>query len=384
MNKSTRKLIISAILTVVILLVGMVVYQRLRSQKGSTIAQTSAVEELRKVELSTFLPKTIQKEISIDGRLQAYEVVDLFAEVTGPLRATSKPFKEGTYFSKGDLLFDIDDEDAKLNLLAQRASLQNAITQIMADLKFDYPDAFEKWKTYLDNFDFEKSVANLPEPSNQQERYFIGGKNLHTLYYQIKSLESKQQDYKIYAPFSGVVTQANTFTGALVNPGANLGTLMNTARYEVKAPIQLEDLEYIKSGQRVKLVSQELGQTWNGRVSRISQVMDERTQNLPIYISVSGRGLRTGMYLTGSINGADLKDVYKIPESLLFDQDQVLTVQDSVISSMPISVVSRSGDDLFVQGLSTDSEIVTSDIEGLYIGQRVSFRRLSPSLATSK
>jgi len=56
--------------------------------------------------------------------------------------------------------------------------LVNAITLLMPDLKIDYPQSFQQWKAYLDKFDVEISVLPLPEPLNDQEKYFIASKNL--------------------------------------------------------------------------------------------------------------------------------------------------------------------------------------------------------------
>jgi len=267
MKKSTRKVLISLLLTFIILSVGAIVYQRFVKQKRSTVSEEPVRRPLKNVTIAQFSPENIVNTISIDGRLTAFEKVDLYAEASGVLKPTSKVIKEGSYVEKGELLFDIDGEDAELSLLAQRSALMTSITQIMPDLKFDFPDAFEKWKLYLDQFDVTQSIREFPAITTDQEKYYVAGKNLYNQYYTIKSAERKLQDYKVYAPFSGVITQASIYPGQLVNMGVNLGSIMNTGRFEMKAPISLADLEYVKAGQPVTLHSREMKKNWKGTVS---------------------------------------------------------------------------------------------------------------------
>jgi len=371
MKKSTRKVIISLLLTFIILTFGAVMYQKFVMQKKSTVSDEPTKKVMKSVTTTQFIPEDIINTISVDGRLSAYEKVDLFAEASGVLKSTSKTIKEGTYVEKGALLFDIDGEDAELTLLAQRSALMTSITQIMPDLKFDFPDAFAKWKKYLDEFDVKQRVKEFPAISSDQEKYYVAGKNLYNQYYSIKSAERKLDDYKVYAPFSGVITKASIYPGQLVNMGVNLGSIMNTGRFELKAPISLSDLEYVKTGQRVKLYSKELKKEWNGTVSRISRVIDDVTQNLPVYISVSGRGLRDGMYLSGELSAGKMSDVIPLSKDIIKDRNMVYIVQDSLLSLKEIDIVKQNETTVFVKGISPDDHIITSSHSGIFSGLKV-------------
>ncbi len=371
MKKSTRKILLSLLLTFIILIIGAVSYQFMSSQKKSTVSDEAVTEKIRTVEVSQFTPKNITNTISIDGRLIAFERVDLFAEASGVLKSTSKTLKEGTYVKEGELLFDIDGEDAALNLLAQRSALMTSITQIMPDLKFDHPHAFDKWKSYLDAFDVSQSVKNLPEVSTDQEKYFVAGKNIYNQFYTIKSAENRLKDYQVYAPFSGVITSANIYPGQVVNMGVNLGSVMNTGRFEMKAPVNLSDLKYIKTGQSVELHSEQLGKKWNGKVSRISRVIDEVTQNLPVYITVWGSGLRDGMYLKGELSANQLSDVIPIDKSLIIDQNKIYTVIDSIVRAKEIEIVKQDETTIYARGIDPKDKIISGSINGIFNGQRV-------------
>lgn len=371
MKKSTRKILLSLLLTFIILAVGAFSYQIMSSQKKSTVSDEVISDKLKTVQVTQFAPEDITNTISIDGRLTAYERVELFAEASGVLKSTSKTIKEGTYVEKGELLFDIDGEDAELNLLAQRSALMTSITQIMPDLKFDYPEAFDKWKAYLDVFDVKQPVRSLPEINSDPEKYYVAGKNIYNQYYTIKSAENRLKDYQVFAPFSGVITAANIYPGQVVNLGVNLGSVMNTGRFEMKAPINLADLKYVKTGQKVKLFSEQLDKTWEGRVSRISRVIDNVTQNLPVYISVWGSGLRDGMYLKGELTANQMKEVIELDKSLIVDQNKVYTVRDSIVSAKEIDIIRQDESKVYVRGIDPSDKIISGSISGIFSGQKV-------------
>lgn len=365
-----RQWIISTIVTLLFLVLAAVVFQNFKAQKKSMVSESPAVEEILKVATEKFTSSDVKSKISIDGRVNAYEKIDIAAEVTGRLLATEKKWKEGTYFTKGELLFQIDNDDERYNLFAQRSSLLNAITQIMPDLKFDYPEAFDKWKAYLDAFDAERTTPPLPEISSEQEKYYIAGKNILNTYYTIKSAEKRLGDYMVYAPFNGVFLTINAFPGSIVNPGASLGNIMNTSRYEMSTPINAKDFNFIRVGQSVSLIAEDLGKSYKGTISRISTQIDQTTQSIPVYISVSGRGLRDGMYLKGDLIGNTLKDVITLPREALVSQDQIYVLRDSFITVKNIDVILRNEEGVYARGILPDDEVIVSGLNSLSPGRK--------------
>lgn len=370
MQVTTRQRILSSIFTLVILVAGMMIYQSFSNSKDPSI-QSFEKKDVRTVEVMNFDAASTNYQVEIDGRIKSLDQVNFFAEVTGKLTATSKRFREGVFYKKGELIFKIDDTDARFNLLALRSNLLNTITQIMPDLKFDYPQAFDQWKEYLDNYDVNNIIHTLPEIDDPQVKYYVAGKNILNQYYTIKAQEDKLSDYKIYAPFSGIVTTSNVSPGSLVSPGSNLGTFINTSRYELKAPIQLSQLKYIKKGQQVKLGSAALEKEWTGIVSRIGNLIDPTTQNLPVYISVSGKGLSEGMYLNGTIIGDRIDNVYAIPQDLVFEQNKIFIVRDSMVLKSEIQVINKSENVYFIQGVDSSDAVISSSINGVFNGQKV-------------
>ncbi len=323
------------------------------------------------VETMSIVNGTIPTALSIQGELVAYNKIDIFSEVAGTLESSERPFKVGSYFPKGSVLVEINDREARLSLLSQKATLLNAITQLMPDLKIDYPESYNQWHTYLENYDVEEELDSFPEPLNDQEKYFIASRNLYTQYYTIKSAEERLDKYTMYAPFSGVLTQASINTGTLVRVGQQLGTLMNTGSYELQATVPLSDLTYIKVGNQVQLTSDDIKGSWTGRIRRISDQIDPTSQTVQIFVSVSGRDLREGMYLTGEVNATDIEDAVRIPRNKLINQNAVYTVQDSTLKLHPVEVVKITREAAVVRGLPNGTNLLDTQLPNAFDGMKV-------------
>ncbi len=354
-----------------VLLVGAFAAFQLFSQMKEEPPRREIPKNTPTVETLSVVNSTIPTTLSIQGELVAYNKIDIFSEVAGTLESSERPFKVGSYFPKGSVLVQVNDREARLSLLSQKATLLNAITQLMPDLKIDYPDSYKQWNAYLENFDVEEELDSFPEPLNDQEKYFIASRNLYTQYYTIKSAEERLDKYTMYAPFSGVLTQANINPGTLVRVGQQLGTLMNTGSYELQATVPLSELSYIKVGNQVQLTSDDIKGSWTGRIRRISDQIDPSSQTVQIFVSVSGQDLREGMYLTGEVKATDIEDAVRLPRNKLINQNAVYTVQDSSLILKPVEVVKITREAAIVRGLPNGTNLLDTQLPNAFDGMKV-------------
>ena len=368
MNLLLRRL--SILLALVLLLGAMYVASKLKAQKKAPerVASTEILKDVLTIEVSN---ESVPTELEIQGRLSAFEKMDIFTEVPGKLSTSNKPIKVGNYFKKGAVLLQIDNEEAQFNLLSQKSNLMNAITQLLPDLKLDYPESLPQWKNYLDQFDVKQSLQELPMPQNEKEKYFIASKNLHGQYYAIKSAEKRLAKYTIYSPFSGVITASAVNPGATVQPGQRLGTLMNNSNYELEATINLSDLKYIKTGHTVALYSDDIEGSWNGKVVRISDQIDPSTQTVIAFVNVYGKNLREGMYLRGKIKTGNIPNAASIPLKFLIDQKAVYQVKDSILYLVPIEIEKAIGSNAIVKGIPSGTSLLNQKLVGAYEGMKV-------------
>jgi membrane fusion protein (multidrug efflux system) len=369
MSKAARRISIFAGL---VILIGGAYAARFLSQQKEPPRRKTLATQLRKVDTMKAYFSTIPTSLEVQGELAAYDKIDIFAEVSGTLKSSSRPFKVGSYFPKGAVLINVDKQEAALNLLAQKSSLLNAITQLMPDLKIDYPESFAQWQEYLDRFELEQPIAAFPTPINKQEKYFIASRNLYNQYYSIKSAEERLSKYSIVAPFGGVITQASISPGAVVRAGQKLGELMNTNNYELVATLPLKDIRYINVGSSVKMYSEDINGEWAGKIKRINNQVESGTQTVKVFIEVTGKGLKEGMYLKGTVKANEIQDAIKIPRNLLVDQKAIYIVEaDSILRYQEVEVLKITANDAIIRGISPGTKLVATPVPGAFNGMKV-------------
>ena len=157
-----RKIITIIIGVILVVGSGYVAYDLSNREQRRRPKQDKAIPTvfIEKVKNGTTAVKVLES-----GRLMAKHRIELFSEVQGVMQSSNKEFKTGAQYRKGETIVSIRNDDFYANLQSQKSNLQNLITSILPDLRLDYPDAYQKWDDYLRNFDMDKPVAKLPEPS---------------------------------------------------------------------------------------------------------------------------------------------------------------------------------------------------------------------------
>lgn len=154
----------------------------------------------------------IEVSLSGSGTVASASTSDLMSNVQGKI--TKSYFNEGDKVKKGDLLFEIDDTDAKLNI----QKIENSISLAQLNVNSN-----------------EKSYSNLT----------------------------------ITAPISGKVTGVTAVKGESVNNGMSLFTITDTAKLKILVPFSTTYISNIKVGQKAQVQVQEIMNTVEGTVTGI-------------------------------------------------------------------------------------------------------------------
>ncbi|NNE54538.1 MAG: efflux RND transporter periplasmic adaptor subunit [Flavobacteriales bacterium] len=363
-----RKVIIT-IVTVAILAIGLLAKNLLSESKKPP--QKQKVSNVAQVFTESVQNSTVPIILVATGQLEAVNRIDLFAEVQGLMLGSSKPFKPGTRYSKGQRLIQIESDIFRASLKSQKSNFQNMITGMLADLRLDYPESFEQWEDYVKTFDVNSTTAALPEPLTDQEKMFVTGRNIYSTYYSVKNAELTLSRYDIYAPFSGVLTEASVDPGTLIRPGQKLGTFIDPSTYELEAPVSQSMVEFLQSGQKVKVISSS-GNDWEGKIIRINSSVNPNTQTVNVYVEVKGEGLEEGMFLEAHINATEIEDATRIDRSVLVEDSKVYVVSDSLLVEKTIEAVYFDEKTVVVKGLQDGEQVLKKMAPGFYPGMKVS------------
>lgn len=154
----------------------------------------------------------IEVALSGSGTVTSANTSDVMSNVQGKI--TKAYFKEGDKVKKGDLLFEIDDTDAKLSI----QKIENQISQARLSVNSN-----------------QKSFSNLT----------------------------------VTAPFDGKVTGINAKEGESAGNNTSLFTITETSRLKLSVPVSTTYIKNIKVGQKAQVNLQEIMDTVEGVVTAI-------------------------------------------------------------------------------------------------------------------
>lgn len=336
--------------------------KRMTKNKGETL-KVALVETVKNQKL----PLTIDAS----GQLRAKNTFELYSEVTGVLKNEKKEFRTGTIYRKGEIMIRVDDTEAKAQLFSQRSDFMNTVTGILPDIKIEFPSEFEKWKSYLKDFEIEKSIMPLPEVSSDKEKYFVSGKKIFTQFYSIKNLEARYAKYILRAPFNGIVTQTDINPGGLVRSGQKIGVFSNMDIFELEVSVKASDMVYIAVGDDVDIFSHDGKKLAVGKISRINEAIDLNSQTVSVFVETKGKALKAGMYLDVEIQSDPVENALLIERDILHNNTFVYLVKDSILVEKRIEAVKFNKKTVLVNNFTNGDKLVMRNISGAYPGMKV-------------
>lgn len=363
-----RKIILSV---VGILLIGLSFYVA-----KTLIANKSKPKPVREKVIKTVFTDTVNNGtikivIPANGSLAAKRRVELYAEVQGVFKPSNTLFKPGQKYSKGQALISMDASEYYASVQSAKSDLYNTLAAIMPDLRLDFPDVYEKWQTYLNNFDLSRTTPKLPERTSDKENYFITGRGIVSNYYNVKNLEQRLSKYSISAPFSGILTQALVTEGSLIRSGQKLGEFIDPSVYEMEVALSKGYASLLKVGEPVALNNLDETEFYKGKVSRVNGSIDIASQTITAYIEVKGETLKEGMYLEANLDAKEEHDAIEVDRSLLLEGGQVFIVKDSILDVVPAKAVYFSDTKVVLKNIPNGTILLKKPVPGAYVGMMV-------------
>ncbi len=173
------------------------------------------------------------------------------------------------------------------------------------------------------------------------------------------------------SPVRGVVTARAANQGAWVEPSDVLIEVVDLDELWLEASVYEQQIRYVDEGQAVQVdVRAFPGEVFQGSVSRIPGVLDERTRSVGVRIVLSNpdHRLRPGMFATARIQAAhthEARSLLAIPWSAVQEVDGhqavFVRVSEGVFELRTVHTAERAGD--FVEiltGLEPGDEVVAN------------------------
>lgn len=273
-----------------------------RASANNTAASVPTIDAAKvvsqKLNITTRLP----------GELRPYQAVAIYPKVTGFVKWIG--VDRGSRVKTGQLMVRLEAPELLAQTAETQAKVQSAGSQLAA--------AEAKLAADANTYENLKAASATPgvvagndlilaEKSAQADRAQVKAiqENVNAARQALQSITEVQGYLSVKAPFDGVVTERNVHPGALVGPAVASGTAIPMVRVETLSrlrlivPVPENYVAGIPEGTKVGFTVPSFpGQTFAGKVARISHEVDVQTRTMPVELDVmnSSGGLAPGTF----------------------------------------------------------------------------------------
>lgn len=311
---------------------------------------------------------TVSEELN--GRTLATMTADVRPQITGVIE--SRNFKEGDFINKGQILYKIDDATYNTNYNKAVADLRTKEASLKSSkLKF------ERYRTLSKNNNVSRQDLEDAESAYRQIQASISSSKA--------ALQSAKIDLdrtEIKAPISGYIGISNFTPGALVT--ANQTDAMATIRSLDEIYVDLSQSSYDAINFREKALKNnntkeidnvtlilENGKTYKykGKILLSEYNVDQNTGSVTIRAIFPNKEqlLLPGMFVRAKVEQETLKNVFIIPEKILFRNKDgsayVFISVDNKVKIQPVKIEGNTDDGSYIvsNGLKNGDIIITSN-----------------------
>lgn len=333
----------------------------------------------------------VTRDIAVDAVPAVVKVdpefqVTITSDVTGLVIASK--VKLGQIVRDGDVIFEIDPNDYRIELARLQAQLANTREQFGLD--FETRNAIERRKEDLANFERRTREGDYPELElkrrqdefrifmEQTEKDRLGReRQVADLEHAIRLQHDAIEKCVIRSPASGTITELFAQPGEVVGMRAPLVRLYSEA-LQVEARINEEDFSGIRVGLEASVRFLAYGpELYPAKVVKVLPNADPLNQQYRAYLEVSipAERLIPGLSGEASIIRNRRDGSLLAPRSALKD-GAVFVIENGIARRRPVTTGFR-GLNVFeiTEGAAEGDRVATSGLDALRDGSRVGVRK---------
>ncbi len=328
--------------------------------------------------------QTVRMQITAHGEVFPKTESSLVAEVAGRVTSVAPAMVSGGFFSKGDVLVEIEPIDYQAALAQSRAHL--------ASVRSELSNAEKEYRRLKELAERESvSESSLDGAHN---RLTIANASLQEANVLVSRAERDLERTRLIAPYDGRVRTERVDAGQFVNRGEAIATLYSIDFAEVRLPVHDDDLALLplSLGRRqienapmpkAILKAQFSGalRSWEARVVRTEGELDPQTRmvNLiaqvrsPYDQSADAPPLTVGLFVEAEIEGNPVENVVVVPRSALRQGNRVhLVSADNRLVFRNVEVIRVSDESAYIgDGIENGDTICLSALDSPVEGQFV-------------
>ena len=297
------------------------------------------------IEVVEILPGAISAFIETNGTLEAEREVDIVARIGGPLVALNT--EEGIQVKAGELLAQLDEAESRAQVEIAQVALQEA------------------------ELVHNRARASLENAVVSQEVYDSALSALESARAQLAGNEIQLGYTRITAPFDGLIIQRAVKFGETVTVGQQLFRISDFDPLLCTIGVPERDLTRLSIGQPAILEVEAFpGESFQGRVLRISPVVDATTGTIRVTLEVDRQGrLSPGMFAGVRLVTDVRENALIMPKRALSLEslaDSVFVVEDGVAYRRNVTLGYEEDDRVEVtDGLRANDRVIVVGQDGL-------------------
>ena len=332
------------------------------------------------VEIATAKRASIASELTVVGNLIGETTVSVAPRAAGRLQEVY--VRLGDRVGTGQRIAKVEDyellEQLKQQEAAQEVSLAT-IRQREADL------ALAKTNVDRNRSLFERQLLPKQTLDDNEARYQSAQAQLDLARAQAQQSKARLDELKINLANTIITSPVNGFISRrMVDPGASVGQnapvveVVDISRVRLIANVVEKDLKQLQTGDVTRVgVDAFPGETFMGRIARVSPVLDPATRTAPIEIEIPNPTyrLKPGMYARVGITLETNKDALVVPANALVDlggRRGVFQPLSETAVFRAVQIGTEQGDIVEVLGgLVEGDQVITTGAGQLRDGDRI-------------
>ena len=304
---------------------------------------------------------TVQMTVQSNGEVVPRTESELVAEVAGRIVAISPSMAAGGFFSRGEVLAQIETVDYEAALEDADAQLASAQSELAnAEKDFERQEELARQES-ISKSQYDEALNRLTVSQAALRQAVIGK----------AQAERDLERTRLTAPYDGRVRSERIDVGQFVQRGEVAASLYSIEAAEVLLPIRDEDLAFLPlslgagaaagaSSPQVLLQARFAGEDrqWDGAIVRTEGELDAATRMVNLIAQVDspyrqpgGQPLVAGLFVKAAIRGRQFDGIAVIPRSALQSGERVYVVgADNRLEFRAVDVLRVADGQAYIQG----------------------------------
>jgi len=396
---------------IIVLVVGVVVWNSNGYTSGIKKENTLAAVSENKIMVKTQSVKTMQKTTSLTYKatLEPSEYGIVSSKLSG--KVVGILCENGEAVSKGEPLVKMDDKDIKNSIASAKAQLAVAETQLKSSqnqllyaqtglhkLEINLENTqinYDRTKALFDEggaakVALENAESSLKTAKSDLESMKVNIESsrltvetakasVNSVEVNISTLNDSLSNTIIRAPMRGVIDEKSISIGQFISAGMVLAKVKNVSNLNAVIQIEQNNLKYVKEGMKAKIKLNDIGsQTYEGTMKNINMSADAaaRVFSCKIQVDNENGSLHPGMFATVELINDQKHEALVVPIQALSGSEgdySVFVVQDDKAHKRSVSVGEIANDTAeILSGLQKDERLIITNLNILQDGDAVS------------